>query len=490
MRRSRIVLASFVVAIVAIVVAAIVLLPRYASQVAARGFSDLAVCLAGPDRVPADEAVVRARRLHGRASSASLGACASIASELAQSRWVRHYHPNLASRAADAADALFAGRLPDVAALWASATGVAWTPTLHGAASAPTPLLDRELPELRTRLTGYAQIYRDVDRHPLDEVIVDHPYVALSVSKDDRGRPFAATRWATATRARRWNARADQGEVVLHGLGRALPVGKGERAWLVGDFVVRQLASEIRARRVADDGTLGPDLVAPAPPNIFGWALRTCRSAKGHAIAIGGEHSVAVLFLDDATLVAWGDVERARLEAPMHTGDWTISCGDDGARVAFAVSDPVTHDHRIVVASCTVAGCVRREAKASGIDAGWQSVGGYGSSMYMVAPDVVVLDDRVLVLWRNGLAVLYRLDDLDALDAAPSRWIAEMSHPEPKEDHDPRTIAWPEMEILARGGTALVVVSESRDPSASFLLRFDHDRNAEVLVPPVQPARP
>jgi hypothetical protein len=104
--------------------------------------------------------------------------------------------------------------------------------------------------------------------------------------------------------------------------------------------------------------------------------------------------------------------------------------------------------------------------------------------MYRDNPEVVDLGQRLLLLWNSGSAIRYRLAPPEALEGAPSPWIAEITRPESDQPLDQRAIAWPRWQVLSRGDTALVLVQEMGDPVAGFLLRFDAGGDARVLTPP------
>lgn len=479
--------------------------PSLASRRIATQLSALEVCLAGPERVTADEAPIRVRRLHESPDRASLSRCAILADDLASSRLTRFFRKELARRAVDAAVAMEAGSLPDAHALWSAGAELPWSPpsALAGSLPAPPkPLLDEDLSELRRRLSGYAHLGGDIDHQPLDRVVIPTGRRALVAHEDARGQPLGAVSWGDASPASPFRASEQGDDVVVERGATRILVGKGKRPRVVGGHVVHFAGDELRARRVGDVGDLGPERVASLPSYARERGLRSCPTRTGHAVAIQSGPRIDMLHLSDGSLDAWGTVERGELPSPRHVGDWSLACDDAAASIAFAISEPMTTEdplstdrapmlaepgrhHRVVVARCAPRGCVRREAATRGVEAGWRSEGGYGSSMYMAAPTAMALGERVLLVWQTGRSLRYRAGELDRLDEVETPWIAEVSRPTPDAERDPRRVAWPQTELLARGGTALLLVSESRGPWAGFLVRIDAS-GARVLSVPAE----
>ncbi|MFT3774459.1 MAG: hypothetical protein QM820_54560 [Minicystis sp.] len=489
-------------------------LPAVREREAARAFAALAVCLAGPERTAPEEAAVRAGRLHHpRAKVASLVRCQEPAYALARSRGVRAVAPALAAEAEIAAHSLSGGELPgNLIALWRAAEHLRWMPEpglTRDQEHAPTPLLDAQLPDLRRALPGLEFFHdqndrRIVDVQPLDRAVVGVGPRALAVEASADGEPLAVPLWKAAERPAHWYASTAEGHVTLRDpAGHVHDLGPGTAPLVLGERVLWMLDGKLQARRLDADGARA-EAVADVPAGKGDVRYRSCHTRAGDVLAVETDDAVHVMRLRDGHAEPWGTFAMAHPEPPARAGTLGMTCDDAGARLAWALSEPAgdAHiamngavtlpegegHHRITAVACDPRGCSRREATAGGIDVGWRSTGGWSSAVYMNVPDVFDLGARVLVVWDNGTSIRYRLAALDALDHAPSLWLAATYRPQDREPLDPRSIAWPRWQIHARGGVALVLVQEwGVKDNASFLVRFDSTGQARVLEPPARP---
>jgi hypothetical protein len=503
--------ALVIVAVSAAVAAAVGwlrVLPAVRERQVARDFTALTICLAGSPRVPPDEVRVRARRVHPpRERDEGLVACAELADGL-DTRGARAVAPALVAEALGAVGALRQGQGPDnLEALWRAGEHLRWMPA-PGAAprvdDTPAPLLDRDLPALRRALPGFANLHGQYDRLRIDENPVGQVILranrTLVIGPGPDGRPLAAAAWDAAWRPRAWFVRSSPDRVQLIDPERAeRDLGPGQWPAVAGGHVVWKEGRKLRVRRL-DAAEASASVLLDLPLGEAELRYASCRSRRADMLAVETKEAVHLLALSNDGVRVWGSVAMPHPEVPAHAGELGLTCAERDVRLAWATSEP-TGDalprmngdvklpedpgrHRVFVATCTERGCARREATATGVDAGWQSIGGWSSAMFMLTPEVIDLGPRVLLVWHGVAGIRYRLAPLEALEGAPSPWLAETSRPEDRDPPEPRTIAWPRWQLHAREGVALVVLQEWGNGSASFVVRVDGSGEVGVIAPP------
>jgi hypothetical protein len=468
---------------------------RLALASTAKLFAPLAACLAGPERASPEEATIRARRIHWRRDS--IQRCSDHAGRLAGSRAARWVARDLFEAANTAEEEISRGRIPDVARLFEEAAPLRWAPpTGWTKTGAPHPLLDAELDAVRSRAPSYVELRQFVDDEPPDAVRVLGPKGAVAIV-EDRGRPLTRPVKLLETVRFAHASRRDDRVLYVDPERAETDVGRGTSAIVIGRWIVWRDDKTVRAREVGTDhaGAL------PLDGELAFQGYRGCLLQGGALVGIETDRSITVARLGESGMDVWGDIPRPATEPPAHTGSWTMTCDRERARIAWASSDPPKEPaplamkgwdrlpddpgpHLVIHVTCDKAGCERREARVSGIDTPWQSIGGWSSAMYRQTPEVVDLRARTLVMWQGGGGVVYRLAPLDDLERAETRWIAELSRPGSDESVVPRTLAWPELRLFSRGEVALVAVRESRDPSAAYLFRFDAGGEVSLLELP------
>jgi hypothetical protein len=471
-------------------------LPASREREAARAFGELAVCIAGAPSATPEEAVVRARRMaRERPVIRDLVApCVAQAEAIAYSDGIRAVAPDLAQEAEHALDALRARRVPgNLVALWRAGERFRWMPPAgsarRDAVVLPEPLLDENIAALRLAMPTYVDLRRELDVQPEGHAILMVGQRSLTV-RADGGRALARAAWEPAALDR------EAARMIFYGTGHAHVVRIGKREITVdgGELVERAADADERAWRKVGD------LAAVELPFPEHERWRSCRSRAGSVLTVDAKDAVHVLLVRDEGVDVWGSLARPHPEEPARAGPIHVGCDDAGARVSWSTSEGMGQPkggmrgdeeppderghHRIVTASCSAAGCTRREVTVGDVGTMWMTSGGWSSPLYRENPDVIDLGARVLLIWSNGAEIHYRLAPLEKLEGAPSPWIAEIARPESGQPLDPRAIAWARWQVLARGEVALVLVQEWGERHAGFLLRFDGGGDARVLVPP------
>lgn len=486
--------------------------PAAREREASRAFTALAICLAGPKRVSAEDAAVLARRAH-RSEPGVLTRCLPAAERL-DTNGVGAVAGTVAVEAKLAATSLRKEKLPpNVAALVRAGEELRWLPEPDATAALaiPAPLLDRDIPALRAAFPTYAFIYAlnpddRMDDNPLGLVTL-RASRNLEIGPGEGGQPLSRATWLSAPPAFLRNVSAPEGRVELNDASGKHDLGAGRHPVLMGDHVLFHDAGKLHARRV--DAILGPQANpgstgrAPASEHVLDLDLETsasflrfssCRARATTMIAVETRTQVHVLSLDEASLRVVARFPMAHPDTPAKAGLLGLTCGDAEVRLAWAVSEPPAdakvgagelvlpkgeHGHRIFVERCSERGCTRTEGHVRDIEIGWSSIGGWLSPKHLEAPLVYALENRVLLVWAGAASVSYRLAALDALDKAPTLWIAELSRD--KEPVLDRMLSWPQFHVHAETSAALVILNEGG--SATFIVRIDASGEARALMP-------
>lgn len=461
-----------------------------------RDYAAMVACLVGPERVTTvAEAEVRMRRLALVRTRDSTERCAQLAREVGATRARRLVHARLAQSADETVDALDGRTQLPLLQLVANTRGLRW-PRRARDPEVPRFILDEEIVALRGALPRSAESAPE----PITRTDEFRRYLGASslvVESGDRG-PWSATRWESAPRAP-LDAYATSGIVHVRSGSQRRDVGAGEEAAFIGDRLLIRRGHELSVRRGDGlDVDAGEPLAVPDRARLAG--TRACALGGVHVLALGGGGDISILALDGERLTEWGSVRRAPLIAPDDYGPVMLTCERDAVRVAYAISHaggpapecctggsefvpaPTRH-HGIVSARCDVRGCTQEESIVRGIETGWEGLDPFRRDPRWIAPDVVVLGERVLVVWNGDSSVRYRIGRLDELDSTETRWLVETLAPETEVTSSPRCIAHPSIVLRARGDVGLLELHEGAPLEGTFLLRFEGDGPPTVLVP-------
>jgi hypothetical protein len=458
--------------------------------IAARTWTRLAACLAGPRIPETGSAEVRVRRIWSAVAYAPAPPqeerwpyrCHEPARSLSSSWAVRSFVPAVTPIAESIADDLEEGMLladlEQVELLWATAYTLGWDDAAAASVTQPPappiePLIDEaELRLLRRACPGSASLTpAGLDVQPRDRLVFERSspeqqksYCTIGASPG--GEPFGAVRCAPGDVDHRPPSDREPDLAELLDVVKALKDKAG----------VREAA--LQSCRTRD---------ATAAVVMSGAATRQREELDVYFASAGALSKPHRLVRE---VLAYHSSETL--------GPVTIACGDDEVRVAWASGRQASGltEHALTFARCTRDGCASEVVKIANLPAARvadRSYTGAGLHAYeqVVSPFVIDFGDKVALLWNRYDAAVVRVGARDQLGTAPDRYVVDL-YGSWRAEREPPAAAAVDLgttSIVVRGDTAIALLQERaqeiqtrHQPDSVFPLRIGADGSVRALV--------